>query len=117
MVADMNLVKMVDNFHSEDRCRGYLEELRWPNGVACPRCGDMSISKVRERGQYDCNSCRYQFSVKSGTIFHDSHLPLWKWFLVIYTMVESKKGVSANQIKREVGVSYWGISATELEPL
>ena len=103
---DMNLVKLVERFHSEDACRTYLEELRWPDGIACPRCGDTSVSIVHERHQYDCNSCRYQFSVMSGTIFHDTHLPLWKWFLAVYTMVESKKGVSANQIKRELNVAY-----------
>lgn len=103
---EMNLVKLVENFRSEERCRTYLEELRWPDGVTCPRCSKKGISKILERDQYDCNSCRYQFSVTAGTIFHDSHLPLWKWFLVAYMMAEAKKGVSANQIKRTVGVSY-----------
>jgi transposase-like protein len=103
---DINLVGLVERFHSEERCRGYLEQLRWPDGVVCPRCQSKSISEIRERNQYDCNSCRYQFSVTSGTIFHDSHLPLWKWFLTAYIMIESRKGVSANQIKRTIGVSY-----------
>ena len=103
---DINLVNLIERFRSDERCREYLVELRWPNGVACPRCGSLSISIVIERDQYDCNSCRYQFSVTSGTIFHDSHLPLWKWFLTVYTMIESKKGVSANQIKRTVNVAY-----------
>jgi len=103
---DMNLVKLVEHFHSEERCRGYLEQLRWSDGVTCPRCQSKSISEIQERNQYDCNSCRYQFSVTSGTIFHDSHLPLWKWFLTAYIMIESKKGVSANQIKRTIEVSY-----------
>ncbi len=103
---EINLVDLIDQYHSEDECRTLLEELRWPDGVVCPRCSSKSISKIQERYQYDCNSCRYQFSVKAGTIFHDSHLPLWKWFLTIYMMVESKKGVSANQIKRTIGVSY-----------
>jgi transposase-like protein len=106
MKQDINLVNLVERFHSEDRCREYLEELRWNNTVTCPRCNSISISQVKERNQYDCNSCRYQFSVTSGTIFHDSHLPLWKWFLAVYTMIESKKGVSANQIKRELNISY-----------
>ena len=103
---DMNLVKLVDTFHSEDACRSYLEDLRWPDGLACLRCGSTSVSRIHTRDQLDCNSCRYRFSVTSGTIFHDTHLPLWKWFLATYTIVESKKGVSANQVKRELGVSY-----------
>ncbi|MBI4216280.1 MAG: IS1595 family transposase [Chloroflexi bacterium] len=104
--SDMNLVKLIDRFHSEEKCLAYLEQLRWPSGVACPRCGSTSISRIQKRGQFDCNSCRYQFSITSGTIFHDSHLPLWKWFLTAYMMAEAKKGVSANQVKRTIGVSY-----------
>ena len=103
---DINLVNLIEKYHNEDKCRAYLEELRWPNGIACPRCGSASISMLLERDQYDCNSCRYQFSVTSGTIFHDSHLPLWKWFLATYMMLEGKKGVSANQISRTIRVSY-----------
>jgi len=103
---DINLINLIDRYHDEDNCRAYLEELRWPNGVACPRCGSMSISRYHSKDVFDCNSCRYQFSVTSGTIFHDSHLPLWKWFLTAYMMSEAKKGVSANQIKRTISVSY-----------
>ena len=66
----------------------------------------MSVSEIHDRDQWDCNSCRYQFSVTAGTIMHDSHLPLRKWFLAIYLMCESKKGVSANQLKRSLGVAY-----------
>jgi transposase-like protein len=100
----MNLVKLVEQFGSEDRCRTYLEVLRWPDGVRCISCGFDSISQIKTRNQYDCNKCRTRFSVKSGTVFHDSHLPLWKWFLATYLMCESKKGVSANQLKRTLGL-------------
>ena len=103
---EMNLVKLAETFHSEEACRGYLSELRWPDGVQCPRCESKSISNKKKRDQYDCNSCRYQFSVTSGTIFHDSHLPLWKWFLAVYLMMDSKKSISANQVKRMLKVSY-----------
>jgi transposase-like protein len=102
----MNLVKLVEQFGSEDRCRSYLEILRWPEGVRCPECGFQSVSRIKTRNQFDCNRCRNRFSVKSGTVFHDSHLPLWKWFLGTYLMCESKKGMSANQLKRTLGVSY-----------
>jgi transposase-like protein len=103
---EMNLVELVEQFGSEDKCRAYLEALRWPNGVRCIRCGSAKISRIKARDQFDCDGCRYQFSVRAGTIFHDSHLPLWKWFLAVYVMGESKKGVSANQLKRMLGVSY-----------
>jgi transposase-like protein len=103
---EINLVSLVDRFHDEDACRNYLEELRWPGGVECPRCGGKIISRIKKRSQFDCDSCRYQFSVTAGTIFHDTHLPLWKWFLAVYLITESKKGISANQLKRMIGVSY-----------
>jgi transposase-like protein len=103
---EVNLVNLIQQFNSEDKCRNYLEALRWPEGVLCPRCECESVSKLEARNQYECNSCRYQFSVTSGTIMHDTHLPLWKWFLTVYMIVESKKAVSANQIKRMVEVSY-----------
>jgi transposase-like protein len=103
---DINLVELVDRFHDEGRCRSYLEGLRWPDGMECPRCNGKTISRIKERRQLDCDSCRYRFSVTAGTIFHDSHLPLWKWFLAVYLIVESKKGISANQLKRTLGVTY-----------
>ncbi len=103
---DINLVNLIERYGNEDKCRAYLEEQRWPDGITCPRCGSKSISKYRDKYVFDCNSCRYQFSVTVGTIFHDSHLPLWKWFLATYLMVESKKGISANQMKRALSISY-----------
>ena len=102
----LNLPELIERFGSEDKCHAYLEELRWPDGVECPRCGSKKISRIAKRRQFDCDGCRYQFSVRVGTLFHDSKLPLWKWFLAVYVMGESKKGVSANQLKRMLGVSY-----------
>ena len=103
---DMNLPQLIERFGSEDKCRAYLEELRWPDGVECPRCQSKKISRIADRKQYECSDCRYQFSVTAGTIMHDSHLPLWKWFLAIYLVTESKKGISAKQLQRMLAVSY-----------
>ena len=103
---EMNLPKLIERFGSEDKCRAHLEELRWPNGVECPRCDSNKISRLTDRNQYECSTCRYQFSVTAGTILHDSHLPLWKWFLAIYLIVESKKGISSKQLQRMLSVSY-----------
>ena len=118
----VNLVNLIERYGSEDKCYAYLEELRWPDGVTCPRCESKKISVIRakvgqrkdrepknpenRRRQFECSSCRYQFSVKAGTVFHDSHLPMWKWFLATYMMIEGKKGISANQLKRTLDVSY-----------
>jgi len=103
---EMNIMKLMDRFHSDESCRNTLTELRWPDGVTCPHCESKDIRNSYTRDQYDCGSCGYQFSVLSGTTFHDTHLPLPKWFVAIYLMVESKKGISANQMKRTLGVSY-----------
>lgn len=100
---DMNLVQLVKEFADERKCRDYIEALRWPEGPVCPRCKSSKVYRILKRDQFVCDSCSYQFSATSGTIFHDSHLALWKWFLVTYLMCESKKGVSANQIKRTLG--------------
>jgi transposase-like protein len=107
-MTDMDLPKLVEAFNSEERCRKYLAELRWPKGVRCLKCGADRVYTVHTRGRYECSdkTCRHQFSVTAETIFHDSHLPLWKWMLATYMMVESKKGISANQLKRTLKTSY-----------
>ena len=76
--------------------------------MRCPKCGGSKISSILKRDQYNCDndSCRYQFSVTAGTIFHDTHLPLVKWFLATYILCQSRKGMSANQLKRMLGISY-----------
>jgi transposase-like protein len=102
----MDMGKMMIESDTESECRAYMEELRWPDGIECPRCKGRTISRIKARDQFDCDSCRYQFSVMSGTIFHDSHLPLPKWFIATFLLCESRKGMSANQMKRILGVSY-----------
>ncbi len=100
------LCEVLREFGNDESCRSYLEALRWPDKVTCPRCGSDKMSRVRERKVFDCDSCRYQFSVIVGTIFQDTKLPLPTWFAVTYLMCESRKGISANQIKRMIGGSY-----------
>ncbi|MGD0277132.1 MAG: IS1595 family transposase [Syntrophales bacterium] len=103
---EVNLVNLIERYSDDKKCRQYLEALKWQDGIKCPRCGSVKISRILKRAQFDCDQCRYQFSVTAGSIFHDSHLPLWKWFLAVYLMAESKKGISANQIKRSLKISY-----------
>jgi len=111
----MKLIDVHKQFSTEDKCLDYLENMRWPNGVACVHCGVMHVSKItREKGKnkrmriYQCleKECGKQFSATSGTIFSDTHLPLEKWFLAIALVMEAKKGISANQLKRHLGVNY-----------
>ena len=103
---DMNIMKLIERYDSDDKCRITLEKLRWPLGVRCIRCQSDKISRAEKRRQFECGACGYHFSVTAGTIFHDSHLPLRKWFIAIYLICESKKGVSALQLKRTLGVAY-----------
>ncbi len=103
---DIDLIKLITRFDTDEKCRIALEKLRWPNGVRCIRCDSEKISRNYKRNQFECDPCGYHFSVTAGTIFHDSHLPLRKWFIAIYLICESKKGVSALQLKRTLGVAY-----------
>ena len=104
--SDMDLMKLIVKFDTDEKCRIALEKLRWPEGVRCIRCGSEKISRNYKRNTMECTPCGYHFSVTAGTIFHDSHLPLRKWFIAIYLISESKKGVSALQLKRVLGVAY-----------
>jgi len=108
MTPATNLISVVDQYGTDDKCRETLMHLRWPDGVKCLRCNSDKVSDelISDRKVFVCYSCRYQFSATVDTIFHDSHLPLTKWFLVTYLLCESKKGMSANQIKRMMGISY-----------
>ena len=105
-LKNMNLMMLMEDFDTDAECRAELEELRWPDGIECPRCKGKRISRIPKRAQFDCDSCRYQFSVTSGTMFQDSHIPLPKWFAAVYLMCESRKGISANQLKRTLKVGY-----------
>src|SRR6266702_8188510 len=102
---NINLAQLTEQFGSDAKCRKALEQLRWKDGVKCPRC-QSEATAIANRFQYNCNACRYQFSVTAGTIFHDSHLSLWKWFLATYLITESRKGMSSNQLKRMLKVTY-----------
>lgn len=106
MAADMDLVTLMQEYDTDAECRAVLERLRWPDGVCCLKCTGMRVSRVPSRTLFQCNACNHQFSVTTGTIFHDSHLPLPKWILATYLMVESKKGMSALQMKRTLNVAY-----------
>jgi transposase-like protein len=104
--APVNLCALIDKYSTDEHCREALTHLRWPDGVRCLKCKSDNVAPVSDRKVYVCYSCDYQFSVTVGTIFHDTHLPLTKWFLVTYLITESRKGISANQIKRMLGISY-----------
>ncbi len=105
------------HFSDETEARKYLEAIRWPNGPVCPHCGvegghyalkaKTEGSKTAARpGLYKCADCRKQFSVTVGTVFERSKVPLTKWLLAAYLLTSSKKGMSAHQLHRTLGVTY-----------
>ena len=91
----------------EQECRAYLSALRWPGGVQSPRCSESArLLWLDSRSKWHCYACRYQFSVTAGTLFHSSHLPVWKWFVAAHLMLSEPEGVSANELRRTLGGSY-----------
>jgi transposase-like protein len=110
-----NLVNLARHFSDEDAARELLERMRWPNGPACPHCGGSDPYKLTpkatskapgRKGLYKCRACRKQFTVLVGTIFSDSHVPVTKWLMALHLMAASKKGMSAHQLHRMLGVTY-----------
>lgn len=98
-------------FQDADKAREYLEKLRWPNGPVCPHCGvegnAYKLEGTSHRpGLYKCADCRKQFTVKVGTVFEHSHVPLNKWLMAVHLMCASKKGISSHQVHRMLGVTY-----------
>lgn len=98
-------------FQDKEKAREYLESVRWPDGPFCPHCGVIGNSKhltgkSHRPGLYQCNSCRKQFTVTVGTVFERSKVPLNKWLLATFLLSSSKKGMSAHQLHRMLGVTY-----------
>jgi transposase-like protein len=102
----VTLVDVINLFDTDEKCRELLVRLRWPAGVECPRCKMTAVELATTKQLFYCKGCDYQFTVTASTIFNDSHLPLQKWFLATLLLCEARKGMSANQIKRTLGVSY-----------
>ena len=107
VAARLGLPSTPSDYDFERECRSYLCDLRWPGGVECPRCTEHSrLLWLESRSKWHCYACRYQFSVTAGTLFHSSHLPVWKWFIAVHLMLESPDGLSANELRRTIGGSY-----------
>src|SRR6266852_3682247 len=127
----MNLADLMERFSTVDAARNYLEKQRWPDGPECPHCGlvgeaykitpkppvkvdyyqsktELKAKRVRKprRGLWKCSGCRKPFTVTVGTIFEDSHIPLNKWVIAVHLLCASKKGMSAHQLHRMLGVTY-----------
>jgi transposase-like protein len=95
-------------FTDEDKAREVIEASRWPNGVTCPHCGLSEFVKIlggksMGPGWYHCAQCREKFTVRTGTLYERSHIPLHKWLLATHLLTSSKKGISAHQLFRMLG--------------
>lgn len=101
-----SLMKLLETFPDEATCIEHLEKLRWPTGIVCPVCGSTrKIYKVQRKHVYKCADCLNQFSVRKGTIFEESRLPLQKWFAAAWLITSNRKGIASTQLARELGVS------------
>jgi transposase-like protein len=124
----MNIREAYEKFGTDEQCLRYIEKMRWPDGIVrCPTCGDKNVEKyerpdpnpkkrrseIRDKHKanrrqwfYICRNadCREQFSPTAGTLFHDTHLPLIVWFQAIALILNAKKGISAKQLQRDLGI-------------
>jgi transposase-like protein len=99
-----NLRDFQQQFATEEACQHYLAACRWPNGFACPRCGqDRAYRLVRQR-RWQCAACRYQVSLTAGTVLHNTKTPLTVWFWAAYLAVTDKRGISALLLQRQLGL-------------
>ena len=99
------LLGAVRYFEGEAVCRDFLAGMRWPDGVTCIACGSGDPSFIRTRSLWRCKACRKEFSVKKGTIFEDSPIPLSKWLPAIWLYSAGKKSRSSHQLARDLGVT------------
>jgi transposase-like protein len=101
-----SLVEAQREFATQERCEEYLAQMRWPEGVVCPRCGSHEVTRLSTRRKWQCKGCRYQFSVTAGTIFHKTYVDLPRWMMAVWLMCNSPKGCSSKQLERTLGVTY-----------
>lgn len=101
-ISTFELFKM---FPNQEPARKYLESRRWPDGVKCTCCGLPDRITVRKDGYFRCNQCKEDFTVRTGTIFERSHVPLHKWLYAMYLLVTSRKGISSMQLSKEIGIT------------
>src|SRR5947207_9610772 len=92
-------------FPDQETARVWLESRLWPEGPRCPVCGTGERITTRKGGYYRCNQCKEDFTVRTGTVFERSHIPLHKWIYAMYLLVTARKGISSMQLAKEIGIS------------
>jgi transposase-like protein len=112
---NLDLFRLMQKYSDEDKARGFIESMRWPNGPICPHCESTQVYRLMpkatskspgRKGLLKCANCRKQFTVTVGTIFEDSRIRLSKWVIAIHLLCSSKKGISAHQIHRMLDITY-----------
>src|ERR1700722_10489223 len=103
--STISTFKLFEMCPDQEAARLYLESWFWPNGPRCPVCTSGERVTTRAGGFYRCNACKEDFTVRTGTIFERSHVPLHKWLYAMYLLVTSRKGVSSLQLGHEIGIT------------
>lgn len=118
-----SLSEFIQAYGTEEKCLAALELARWPEGFRCPRCGEsenFGVIHDNRRKRYQCNQCRHQTTATAGTIFDSTKLPLSIWFQAFFLITHAKNGISAMELKRQLGVSYptsWKIKHKLMEAM
>lgn len=103
--STISTFQLFQRFPNQEAARIYLEGRLWPNGVTCPTCKAGERITTRKGGYYRCNACHLDFTIRTGTIFERSHIPLHKWLYAMYLLVTARKGISSMQLAKEIGVT------------
>jgi transposase-like protein len=103
--STISTFKLFELFPDNEAARLYLEARLWPKGTICPDCKGDRISKTKRVGFYHCNACNFDFTIRTGTIFERSKIPLNKWLYAMYLLVTARKGISSLQLAKEIGVT------------
>lgn len=103
--STISTFKLFELFPNAETARKHLESRLWPNGVVCPKCKLTGKITTRKGGYYRCNPCSLDFTVRTGTIFERSHVPLHKWLYAMYLLVTARKGISSMQLAKEIGIT------------
>jgi transposase-like protein len=100
-----SLAEMTRVFHNEQSCIDHLSAIRWKNGAHCPYCGSTRLYHFSDKRTHKCADCRQRFSIKVGTIFEDSKLPLRTWFMAMWLISSHKKGIASAQLARDLKIT------------
>lgn len=103
--STISTFELFQMFPDNDSARLYFEERRWPSGAVCPACGEAERIGKRKGGFFRCNACLLDFTVRTGTIFEKSKVPLNKWLYAMYLLVTARKGISSLQLAKQIGVT------------